>query len=83
MGVSNWQARVQVPEKVLQEILSLNSLDVELYKHAQDIFLQQQKHLMQKNQKILNWQHDHLLPEAVSSYSVLHSLLLKFEKRFF
>ncbi|KAF8395232.1 hypothetical protein HHK36_019174 [Tetracentron sinense] len=42
------EARLQVPEVVLQEILSLNSLDVELYKHAQDIFAQQQKHVMQK-----------------------------------
>lgn len=54
------EARLLVPEKVLQEILSLNSLDVELYKHAQDIFLQQQKHLMQKSQEILD-HHDVLL----------------------
>jgi len=46
--------------------LSLNSLDVELYKHAQDIFLQQQRHLMQKNQVILKQQHVHLLSGGVS-----------------
>lgn len=56
------EARLLVPEEVIQEILSLNSLDVELYKHAQDIFLQQQRHLMQKNEDILNQQHV-LLPQ--------------------
>ncbi|XP_077227772.1 tyrosylprotein sulfotransferase [Tasmannia lanceolata] len=42
------EARLQVPETVLQQILSLNSLDVELYKHAQQIFAQQREHLAQK-----------------------------------
>ncbi|KAG9445613.1 hypothetical protein H6P81_011741 [Aristolochia fimbriata] len=42
------EARRAVPEMVLEQILSLNKLDVELYKHAQDIFAQQQKHLQQK-----------------------------------
>eukprot|EP00262_Sarcandra_glabra_P002798 TRINITY_DN13182_c0_g2_i2.p1 TRINITY_DN13182_c0_g2~~TRINITY_DN13182_c0_g2_i2.p1 ORF type:complete len:422 (-),score=45.69 TRINITY_DN13182_c0_g2_i2:377-1642(-) len=42
------EARLHVPESVLHQIRSLNSLDVELYKHAQGIFAQQQKHLMQK-----------------------------------
>ncbi|XP_058101742.1 protein-tyrosine sulfotransferase-like isoform X4 [Magnolia sinica] len=42
------EARLQVPETLLQQILLLNSLDVELYKHAQNIFAQQRKHFMQK-----------------------------------
>ncbi|XP_058094491.1 protein-tyrosine sulfotransferase-like isoform X2 [Magnolia sinica] len=46
------EARLQVPETVLQQILLLNSLDVELYKHAQDIFAQQQKHLAEKLVKV-------------------------------
>ncbi|OVA18066.1 hypothetical protein BVC80_1835g478 [Macleaya cordata] len=41
-------ARLQVPEVVLQQIISLNRLDVELYKHAQDIFAQERKHLAEK-----------------------------------
>nr|XP_010935878.1 protein-tyrosine sulfotransferase isoform X4 [Elaeis guineensis] len=44
------EARLLVPGTVLQQILSLNSLDVELYKHAQEIFMQQQKHLTQNAQ---------------------------------
>ncbi|XP_043707321.1 protein-tyrosine sulfotransferase-like isoform X1 [Telopea speciosissima] len=46
------EARLQVPEVVLQQILSLNNLDVELYKYAQDIFEQQRKHLMQKSVEV-------------------------------
>ncbi|KAL3530561.1 hypothetical protein ACH5RR_009883 [Cinchona calisaya] len=36
------QARRQIAKQVLQEITSLNHLDVELYKYAQDIFAKQQ-----------------------------------------
>ncbi|XP_051128360.1 protein-tyrosine sulfotransferase [Andrographis paniculata] len=39
-------ARRQVPEVLIQEIMSLNSLDVELYKYAQHIFKRQQEHVM-------------------------------------
>uniref|UniRef100_A0A5B7B1F6 Uncharacterized protein n=1 Tax=Davidia involucrata TaxID=16924 RepID=A0A5B7B1F6_DAVIN len=42
------EARLQVPEVVLQEIKSLNSLDMELYKYAQEIFSKQHKHMMKK-----------------------------------
>ncbi|KAL3653024.1 hypothetical protein CASFOL_002705 [Castilleja foliolosa] len=42
------EARRQVPEELIQEIQSLNSLDVELYNYAQHIFTQQQAHVMQK-----------------------------------
>ncbi|XP_042476106.1 protein-tyrosine sulfotransferase isoform X2 [Macadamia integrifolia] len=42
------EARLQVPDVVLQRIMSLNNLDVELYKYAQDIFAQQRNRLMQK-----------------------------------
>ncbi|XP_057955701.1 protein-tyrosine sulfotransferase isoform X2 [Malania oleifera] len=41
------KARLEVPEVVLQQIISLNSLDVELYKHAQDIFARQHKQILQ------------------------------------
>ncbi|KAK3023123.1 hypothetical protein RJ639_042712 [Escallonia herrerae] len=41
-------ARRHVPQVVLQEITKLNSLDVELYKHAQDIFARQHSRMMQK-----------------------------------
>lgn len=46
------EARLKVPESVLQQILSLNSLDVELYKHARGIFEQQRKHLAEKLIKV-------------------------------
>ncbi|KAK9168797.1 hypothetical protein Syun_000937 [Stephania yunnanensis] len=42
------QARLGVPEPILQQIISHNSLDVELYKHAQNIFEQQRTHFMEK-----------------------------------
>lgn len=42
------EARQQVPDVVLQQIKSLNRLDVELYKHAQNIFAKQHKHTIQK-----------------------------------
>ncbi|KAJ4978819.1 hypothetical protein NE237_009599 [Protea cynaroides] len=43
------EARLQVPDVVLQQMVSLNNLDVELYKYAQGIFAQQRKRLMQKS----------------------------------
>nr|CAD1820857.1 unnamed protein product [Ananas comosus var. bracteatus] len=39
------EARLLVPEAILQQIISLNSLDVELYRHAESIFLQQKHHI--------------------------------------
>ncbi|XP_042956389.1 protein-tyrosine sulfotransferase-like isoform X4 [Carya illinoinensis] len=42
------EGRRQVPEVVLQQIKSLNSLDLELYKYAEDIFAKQHKHTMEK-----------------------------------
>ncbi|CAL9050619.1 unnamed protein product [Musa banksii] len=41
------KARLSVPATILQQIQYLNSLDVELYKHAQNIFIRQEKHIMQ------------------------------------
>ncbi|KAJ6833566.1 protein-tyrosine sulfotransferase [Iris pallida] len=58
------EARLSVPESVLQEILTLNSLDVELYKHAQDIFLQQQQHFIQHERKILIQQRNTFLADV-------------------
>lgn len=37
------QARLQVPEEVLQELRSLNELDLELYEYARAIFYKQHK----------------------------------------
>ncbi|ERN08372.1 hypothetical protein AMTR_s00148p00053200 [Amborella trichopoda] len=45
------EARRNVPENVIQQILTLNSLDVELYKHAQAIFAEQQKLLIDSQSK--------------------------------
>ncbi|XP_047093263.1 protein-tyrosine sulfotransferase-like [Lolium rigidum] len=42
-------ARRQVPEAILKQIISLNSLDMELYEHAKSIFTQE--HLMLKGQQ--------------------------------
>ncbi|XP_042418780.1 protein-tyrosine sulfotransferase-like isoform X3 [Zingiber officinale] len=43
------KARRSVPASILDQIQYLNSLDVELYKHAQDIFRRQEKHVMQND----------------------------------
>ncbi|KAL0460709.1 UNVERIFIED_CONTAM: Protein-tyrosine sulfotransferase [Sesamum latifolium] len=40
-------ARHQVPEAIIQEIASLNSLDMELYAYAKNIFKKQEEHAMQ------------------------------------
>uniref|UniRef100_A0A2N9HPM4 Sulfotransferase n=1 Tax=Fagus sylvatica TaxID=28930 RepID=A0A2N9HPM4_FAGSY len=42
------EARLQVPEVLLEQIRSLNNLDLELYKYAQDIFEKRHKHTMEK-----------------------------------
>uniref|UniRef100_A0A7N0RCR5 Sulfotransferase n=1 Tax=Kalanchoe fedtschenkoi TaxID=63787 RepID=A0A7N0RCR5_KALFE len=42
------EARRKVPEAVLKQIEELNSLDVELYKHAQKLFAKQNKQTTQK-----------------------------------
>lgn len=54
-----------VPEEILQQILSLNSLDVELYNYAQDLFLQEQKHLMQTAENFFNRQRKNASAEVV------------------
>lgn len=43
------EARLRVPETILREIASLNSLDVQLFKHAQYIFANEHKHMVQKD----------------------------------
>ncbi|XP_074303534.1 protein-tyrosine sulfotransferase-like isoform X3 [Silene latifolia] len=51
-------ARLQVPESVINQIISLNKLDMELYKYAQDIFSQQHtntvQNLMQESEEIIS-----------------------------
>lgn len=42
------QARLQVPQVVLEQIRSYNNLDMELYKYAQAIFAKQSEHMKQK-----------------------------------
>lgn len=42
------QARLQVPDLVLQQMRELNNLDIELYKYAEDIFAKQSEHTMRK-----------------------------------
>lgn len=58
------QARKLVPETVLNQILTLNSLDVELYKYAQDIFGVEKKHL---ETKISDGKQQHIAPDLVSA----------------
>ncbi|XP_048325003.2 protein-tyrosine sulfotransferase isoform X2 [Ziziphus jujuba] len=50
------EARHQVPETVLQQIRSLNHLDVELYKYAQDIFAKQHGRTMRNFGSIERWE---------------------------
>ncbi|KAI7998755.1 Protein-tyrosine sulfotransferase [Camellia lanceoleosa] len=42
------KARLQVPEVLLQEIQSLNSLDIKLYEYAGDIFSKQHEKMTEK-----------------------------------
>lgn len=46
--MKSWQDRLHVSEVVIEQIRSLNNLDLELYKYAQDIFATQHKYSMQK-----------------------------------
>nr|ACL52491.1 unknown [Zea mays] len=52
------EARKLVPEAILKQIISLNSLDMELYDHAKKIFTQE--HLMLKAQQSMAGQHRQL-----------------------
>lgn len=47
-NISRLQARRNVPDTLLKEIISLNSLDMELYKYAKEIF--QKQHQIMKLQ---------------------------------
>ncbi|MQL95637.1 hypothetical protein Taro_028312 [Colocasia esculenta] len=64
------EARLLVPERVLQQIRSLNSLDLELYKHAQGLFAQQQKHLTESVENITAQSQKHLLEKLVRKANV-------------
>ena len=44
------QERKLIPSAVVDEILSLNYLDVELYKHAEKLYAKQEKFLLSKMQ---------------------------------
>lgn len=68
-----FQARWQVPEAVLEEIISLNSLDMELYEHAKKIFTQE--HLMLKIQQSTVIQHKQLTDQKVCS-SIIYCILV-------
>lgn len=43
-----FQARLQVSEAVLQQIQSLNDLDLELYEYARELFSKQHINTLQK-----------------------------------
>ncbi|KAL0920145.1 hypothetical protein M5K25_009259 [Dendrobium thyrsiflorum] len=57
------EARLQVPQTVIQKILLMNSLDVDLYKHAQQLFIEQSKHLTQNGQPKSEPQNEYRLSE--------------------
>ncbi|XP_042418651.1 protein-tyrosine sulfotransferase-like isoform X4 [Zingiber officinale] len=58
------QARLSVPKKTLKKIQDLNTLDVALYKHAQLIFTQQKKYMIQNADDALLQQKGDLLAET-------------------
>ncbi|KAF3454987.1 hypothetical protein FNV43_RR05435 [Rhamnella rubrinervis] len=66
------EARHQVPEVVLQQIRSLNHLDLELYKYAQDIFANQngrtilEFHSTERWKSIFNKSHEFALWQVLS-----------------
>ncbi|XP_016465979.2 protein-tyrosine sulfotransferase-like [Nicotiana tabacum] len=61
------EGRRQVSEALLQEITSLNSLDVELYKYAQTIFANQHKLMLQN--KIVTNQVDNGFDDSYGAFS--------------
>ncbi|XP_022850974.1 protein-tyrosine sulfotransferase-like [Olea europaea var. sylvestris] len=61
------EARRKVPELLLQEITSLNSLDTQLYNYARDIFAKQQALVMQNMVQAKN------LPSTVDEHAYLSS----------
>jgi hypothetical protein len=67
------QARKLVPEAILKQIISLNSLDMELYDHAKKIFTQE--HLMLKAQQSMVGQHTQLAEQKVCLNSKTNSSL--------
>ncbi|XP_031502328.1 protein-tyrosine sulfotransferase isoform X2 [Nymphaea colorata] len=75
------EARLHVPDSIIQQILSFNSLDVELYKHAQKIFSEQRELFMLKNSEKGNQLHDNMfdwLPKRVLIVIILLSHLFVF-----
>lgn len=63
------EARRQVPEAILKQIISLNSLDMELYEHAKNIFTQE--HLMLKGQHPMAVQYKQLGDQKVTQEHVM------------
>lgn len=54
------QERKLIPSAVVDEILSLNYLDVELYKHAEKLYAKQEKFLLSMTQ-LQVFHHDYCL----------------------
>lgn len=65
------EARRQVPEAILKQIISLNSLDMELYEHAKNIF--RQEHLMLRGQRPMVVQHTQLAGQKGWIHTVCES----------
>jgi hypothetical protein len=65
-----FQARRQVPDTILKQIISLNSLDMELYEHAKNIFTQE--HLIQKGQHPMVVQYKQLADQRVTQEHLMH-----------
>ncbi|GJV87863.1 protein-tyrosine sulfotransferase-like protein [Tanacetum coccineum] len=55
------EARRHIPDALLKEIISLNSLDMELYKHAKEIFQRQHQNMEQELQDSVTPVCSHLL----------------------
>ncbi|VAI82551.1 unnamed protein product [Triticum turgidum subsp. durum] len=70
-------ARRHVPEAILNQIISLNSLDMELYEYAKKIF--EQEHLMLKGQHPMVVQQKQLADQMVrsSSYEGQHPMVVQ------
>ncbi|XP_078427913.1 tyrosylprotein sulfotransferase isoform X2 [Wolffia australiana] len=59
------EARARAPEKVLERIQVLNSLDLQLYAHAESIFLQQQK-LLRRDAGLMEKKNGDFIPSGLS-----------------
>lgn len=66
------EARRRIPDALLKEIISLNSLDMELYKHAKEIFQTQHQNMEQELQDFVTPEKWHVMLNNIDSWTVIY-----------